>query len=148
MLSRTAEYALRASVFLGERGSHRSTTHQIAEVTQVPAGYLAKVMQSLARAGLVTGQRGVNGGFLLARAPREISLWEIVQAVGTFQRIESCPLGLDEHAHELCPLHRRLDDAVAQIEATFQGASLADLLERATFSGTAGFPVSDPGPLG
>ena len=148
MLSRTAEYALRASVFLAERGSSRTTTQQIAEVTQVPPGYLAKVMQSLARAGLVTGQRGVNGGFSLTRAPREISLWQIVQAVGTFQRIEACPLGLPEHSHELCPLHRRLDDAVAQIEATFQDASLADLLERATFSETAGFPVPDPDPRG
>jgi Rrf2 family protein len=146
MLSRTAEYALRASVYLGERGTQRSTTQQIAEVTQVPAGYLAKVMQNLARAGLVTGQRGVNGGFCLARDPGEISLWDIVQAVGTFQRIESCPLGLEEHAHELCPLHRRLDDAVAHIESTFRDASLADLLERATFPEGAGLPTPDPDP--
>lgn len=133
MLSKTAEYALRATVFLAERGDARSTTQEIAEATRVPAGYLAKVMQTLARAGLVTGQRGVNGGFLLARPAHEISLLEIVQTGGAFQRITKCPLDLPEHAHDLCPLHRRLDGAVATVEEEFRRATLADLLHRATF---------------
>lgn len=140
MLSKTAEYALRASVFLAERGPARSTTQQIAAVTQIPAGYLAKVLQNLARANLVSGQRGLNGGFSLARPPGDISLLEIVQTVGTLQRITKCPLDLPEHCESLCPLHRRLDDAIAQVEGVFREATLLDLLERATFAGTAAFP--------
>jgi len=47
MISQTAEYALRAIVFLADQQGTARTTAQIAEVTQVPPGYLAKVMQSL-----------------------------------------------------------------------------------------------------
>ena len=70
MISQTAEYALRAIVYLADQGGVARTTSEIAETTQVPAGYLAKVMQSLCRAGLVKSQRGLNGGFKLAHDPR------------------------------------------------------------------------------
>lgn len=53
MISQTAEYALRAIVFLADQRGTPRTTAQIAEVTQIPAGYLAKVMQSLSRVKLV-----------------------------------------------------------------------------------------------
>jgi Rrf2 family protein len=60
----------------------------------VPAGYLSKVLQSLGRAQLVNSQRGLHGGFTLARAPSELTVWEVIQAVDPLQRIRSCPLGL------------------------------------------------------
>ena len=57
MITQTAEYALRAMVYLADQEEPR-TTNAIAEKTQVPAGYLAKVMQVLSKAGLVHAQRG------------------------------------------------------------------------------------------
>ena len=62
MLSQTAEYALRVVVFLASREDNPATIAQIAAATQVPQGYLAKVLQSLARAGLTKSQRGLHGG--------------------------------------------------------------------------------------
>jgi Rrf2 family nitric oxide-sensitive transcriptional repressor len=133
MISQTAEYALRAVVFLGERPQERHTTRTIAEHAQVPAGYLAKVMQSLAQAGVVRGQRGLNGGFSLARAPRDISLSEVVEAIDPIRRIHKCPLNLEAHREELCPLHSRLDKALARIEKEFRESTVEDLLVRPTF---------------
>lgn len=133
MISQTAEYALRAVVFLAERPQERHTTRTIAEHAQVPAGYLAKVMQSLAQAGVVRGQRGLNGGFSLARSPGEIALSEVVEAIDPIRRIRECPLNLEAHRTELCPLHSRLDKALARIEREFRESTVQDLLVRPTF---------------
>jgi Rrf2 family protein len=104
------------------------TTRQIADASRVPAGYLAKVLQALARAGVVTGQRGLNGGFLLARRPEELTLLDVVRVADGSRRITTCPLGIAEHGRALCPLHRRLDDAVAQAEQTLGDVTVADVL--------------------
>jgi Rrf2 family protein len=129
MLSQTTEYALRAVVFLaGQHGSPR-TTSQIAAATKVPVGYLAKVMQGLCRAGLVRSQRGLHGGFTLRRDPPEMSLLEVIEAVEPIRRFPTCPLGLPNHGRNLCPLHRRLDDAAAAIERAFRDTTLQDLLQ-------------------
>lgn len=127
MLSQTTEYALRAAVFLAGDGGGPRTAAAIAEAASVPAGYLAKVLHRLARAGVVSSQRGVGGGFALRRDPEEVSVLEVVQAVDPIRRIRSCPLGLPEHRRALCALHRKLDDAYATIEASFRDTTLAQL---------------------
>lgn len=133
MISQTAEYALRAIVYLADQQEPR-TTQQIAQVTRVPAGYLSKVLQSLARGGLVTSQRGLHGGFRLAQSSKEVTVWQVIDAVDPLQRIRSCPLGLKSHGVNLCPMHRRLDDALAMVETAFRASTVAELLEEPTRS--------------
>jgi Rrf2 family nitric oxide-sensitive transcriptional repressor len=132
MISRTAEYALRAVVHLAavaDGDSPSRTVGQIAAATRVPEGYLAKVLQALTRAGVIASQRGLGGGFRLVKTARDTSLYEVVQAVDPFQRIRDCPLGLDAHGKNLCPLHKRLDDAMLLIEEQFRATTIAELLE-------------------
>jgi len=133
MISQTAEYALRAIVFLADQGQPQ-TNREIASATRVPAGYLSKVLQSLSRAKLVKSQRGLHGGFTLARSPSGLTVWEVIQAVDPLQRIRSCPLGLKTHGVNLCPMHRRLDDAMAMVEKAFRGSTVAELLAEPTTS--------------
>ena len=133
MISQTAEYALRAIVYLADQAEPR-TTQQIAEITRVPAGYLSKVMQSLARGGLVHSQRGLHGGFKLVKPPATLTVWEVVEAVDPLQRIHACPLGLKSHGVNLCPMHRRLDDACALVEEAFKASTVAELLAEPTRS--------------
>ena len=106
MISQTAEYALRAIVFLADNPSEAQTAEAIAKGTKVPVGYLAKIMQGLARSGLVTSQRGLYGGFTLVLTPKELSVYDVIQAVDPIVRIAHCPLGLEGHGTNLCPLHR------------------------------------------
>lgn len=127
MISQTAEYALRAMCYLATQDSAR-TTQEIADVTRVPVGYLSKVLQLLARRGLVNSQRGIRGGFTIAKPATDLSIWEIINAVDPLQRIRSCPLGLVSHGVNLCPLHKRLDDAMASVEKAFRDSNLAELL--------------------
>ncbi|NLF30508.1 MAG: Rrf2 family transcriptional regulator [Planctomycetes bacterium] len=131
MISQTAEYALRAVTCLAAAEGGPLTARQIATLTRVPAGYLAKVLQSLVRSGLVESTRGVHGGFRLARRPQEMSILDVVQAVDPLQRIRDCPLHLKAHRHRLCALHRRLDDAMRHIEEILGAASISDLLDEA-----------------
>ncbi len=128
MISQTAEYALRAVVCLADHDGGPMTTQQVAEKTQVPAGYLSKVLQALARVGLVDSQRGPTGGYTLRGSLDAISVLDVVNTVDPLARITSCPLGLSSHGAELCALHRRLDQAVADVESSFRQSSIADLL--------------------
>ncbi|MEX0717834.1 MAG: Rrf2 family transcriptional regulator [Planctomycetaceae bacterium] len=128
MLSQTVEYALRAMVYLASETGHPRTTEQIAARTRVPHAYLAKLMQSLSRAKLVHSQRGVHGGFMLARDPSELSIFDVVDVVDPIGRIRECPLGLASHGVRLCPLHRRLDNALAEVERAFRETTLAEIL--------------------
>ena len=128
MFSQTVEYALRAAVFLASRAGEPATTEEVAGRTRVPAPYLAKILQGLAKKGVVRAQRGVGGGVVLARPAAEVTILEVVNAVGPVQRITTCPLGLPSHGPRLCPLHKRLDAALAQVEAAFGGTTLAEVL--------------------
>lgn len=128
MFSQTVEYALRAMVCLCASPARSFTTETIAEQTKVPPGYLSKIMRDLVVAGLVSSQRGPNGGFALTKAPKSISILEVVNAVDPIQRIDRCPLGNPAHLR-LCPLHRRLDAAIAEIEGSFRKTMLSDIIE-------------------
>ncbi|HMX45808.1 MAG TPA: Rrf2 family transcriptional regulator [Candidatus Obscuribacter sp.] len=127
MISQTAEYALRAMVFLAMKDG-AATGQEIAAVTLVPGGYLSKIMQQLAKAKLVHSQRGIGGGFTLARQAKEISILDIVNAVDPIKHIRSCPLDIKSHGVNLCPLHARLSTASRQVEEAFAKSTLAELI--------------------
>jgi len=129
MISQSAEYSLRAVLCLAAQPAGAAlTTQQIADRARIPAGYLAKVLQVLGRGGIVTSQRGLNGGFSLAVAPEALTLLAVVSAVEPSRRITECPIGNPDHAPNLCPLHRRLDAAAASVERMLCETTVADVL--------------------
>jgi Rrf2 family transcriptional regulator, nitric oxide-sensitive transcriptional repressor len=147
MISQTVEYALRAVVYLADQGETPCTTQQIAEATRVPAAYLSKVLQGLSRGKLVHSQRGLHGGFTLAREPEDVTIWDVVQVIEPIERIRECPLGLASHRLRLCPLHKRLDDAIALIERAFRATTVAEVIaEPTTSKPLCAFPHT-PGPV-
>jgi Rrf2 family protein len=128
MFSQTAEYAMRVVAYLAAAGGQAATIKQIATGTRVPEGYLAKVLQSLSRGGIVRSQRGPHGGSVLARPADELTIYDVVQAVDPIRRITSCPLGLESHGSALCPVHRKLDNALGLVERSFRSATIAELI--------------------
>lgn len=128
MLSQTAEYALRAMVCLALTPDELVPTSVLAEGTQVPSHYLAKVLQSLAGSDLIMGRRGVGGGYKLAKSADEINLLDVINAVSPVRRISACPLGISEHGSDLCPLHKKVDQAAESVINIFSGTSLAQLI--------------------
>jgi Rrf2 family nitric oxide-sensitive transcriptional repressor len=127
MLPKTAEYGLRAVVWLAREPNGMQSADQISEATKVPRRYLHRVLQDLVKAGLVRSQSGPGGGYSLEKAPADITILDAVNATGGIERIRSCPLGLESH-HELCPLHAELDKAYRNTEEAFSRATLVDVL--------------------
>jgi Rrf2 family protein len=128
MISQTVEYALRAVVHLAYLAPAACTTTELAKVTRVPPAYLSKVLQSLARSEIVRSRRGIGGGVSLAVDPKQLTIFEVVNAVDPIQRIRACPLELASHGVKLCPLHRRMDAAMAQVEHAFRTTTLAEVI--------------------
>ncbi len=129
-VSQTAEYALRAVVWLAQNPGAPQTTQQLAAGTLVSVSYLPKVLQPLGRAGILTSQRGINGGYSLDRDPEDLSVLEVISCVDPIQRIKRCPLKLTTHTGGLCPLHRMLDDAIADLERRYAETTISGLLRQ------------------
>jgi Rrf2 family protein len=127
MLSKTAEYALRAVVWLARHPDTVESADHLAEVTKVPRRYLHKVLQDLVQAGIVRSRSGPGGGYSLDRSTQDVSILDVVNAVAPLERIRECPLGLSSHT-SLCPLHKELDKAYAATEQAFARVTLAKLM--------------------
>ncbi len=81
-ITRQADYAVRAVLYLAQLGEEqRAATSQIAQEQQIPPSFLAKIVSQLSVAGLLQTSRGARGGVSLARAPEQISLLEVVEAI-------------------------------------------------------------------
>ncbi len=127
MLSKTAEYALRAVACLAGRPGQPASADFLAEKTKVPRRYLQRVLQDLVNAGVVHSRPGPGGGYELAVPTNTLTIYDIVQAVAPLERIKSCPLGLSTHT-ELCPLHAELDRAYAATEAAFKAVTIEQVV--------------------
>lgn len=136
MISQTAEYALRIIVYLASLEGEAATTAQIASATKTPQGYLSKILRNLAKGGLVQSQRGLHGGSTLIRSPKRMTVWDVIDVVDPLQRIRTCPLGLKSHGVSLCPLHRRLDEALATVERAFRATTIAEVVAEPSASGS------------
>jgi Rrf2 family nitric oxide-sensitive transcriptional repressor len=133
MISQTVEYSLRAVLVLASQYDKAMTVREMAEVARIPAPYLSKIMKGLVRAEIVQSRRGLGGGFKLARNPKDITIWDVTQAIDPLERIRTCPLGIEGHA-VLCPLHRRIDRAIEQIETAFRASTLDEILNESSDS--------------
>ena len=128
MVSQTLEYALRAVVTIAQQGGHPCTAQKLASITQVPGPYLSKLLQDLVCAKIVASKRGLHGGFSLRNGPAELTVWDVAEAIDPLPRIRECPLALRTHRGTLCPLHRRLDQALAFVEQSLRGTRISELL--------------------
>lgn len=127
MLSKTADYALRAVVYMGSQRGLPASADLLAIKTKVPRRYLTRVLQDLASNGLVSSRPGPGGGYELKKTPGNMTILDVVNAVSPIQRIKSCPLNLKSHT-SLCPLHAELDRAYAATEKAFKGMTIAELV--------------------
>ncbi|MGH3097693.1 MAG: RrF2 family transcriptional regulator [Streptosporangiales bacterium] len=82
-VSAKTDYALRALVEIGRRGGGDVpvAADDVAEAQGIPRGFLLGILGDLRRGGLLRSQRGPQGGWLLARAPEEIALADVIRIV-------------------------------------------------------------------
>jgi Rrf2 family iron-sulfur cluster assembly transcriptional regulator len=136
MLSSTSDYALRAILVLAQATDGRpQRADRIARATGAPANYLAKTLNALAKAGLVTSTRGPFGGFVLAIPAAELSLARIVDCFDEPRPQTRCLLGNApcDQRHP-CVAHQRWTAIKAARRAALADTTVADLLGASTAS--------------
>lgn len=131
MVSLTADYALRAILLLANQEHSRAiSADEIAIATGAPRNYMAKVLNVVAKAGLVTSMRGPSGGFSLALPAAGITLGRIIDLFDTVPLNPRCMLG-----SRPCDLTRpcRAHDAWTAVTSArrspFLNTTIADLLQ-------------------
>lgn len=124
MISKTAEYALSALVCLAHEG-RALTAKEIARTTGMPEGYLAKVLRTMARIGLVRSRRGPTGGFTLGMPPANMTLGQVIEA------IEPQRNGPLVNGAMLSDLRERIRKATNAERSVFADVTLADVVAKA-----------------
>ncbi|HTD54577.1 MAG TPA: Rrf2 family transcriptional regulator [Silvibacterium sp.] len=90
-LTKKADYGLMALKYLAENSESMSlSAKDIAEAYHIPQQLLAKILQRLAKEGLLRSHAGMNGGYTLSRKPNEISAFEVIRAIDGPLFITSC----------------------------------------------------------
>lgn len=130
MLSQTAEYALRAVLYLAEHGKTGPISVGVLSHTlSLPRNYLSKTLHVLAKRRILSSVRGPGGGFQLAIPPDSISLLEVVAPFDEIGGQRQCLLGgsrcSDDHP---CPAHGRWKEVADQLLAFFQQTTVEDLI--------------------
>lgn len=128
-LSRLCDYAVAMLTHLALRGGGPESAAEIAAATGVPPATASKILKLLARGGILVSQRGVQGGYALARPAEAISVAEIVEAVDGPIALTTCIDDADESCGiaTLCPARgnwQRINDA---IRAALGEISLAEM---------------------
>jgi Rrf2 family protein len=109
MLSKTGLHAVRALVALAKlpEGMYAGAA-RIAQEIAAPQNYLGKLLKALAEEGLVESQKGLGGGFRLARDPKQISLLDVFEPIEHVSRWSGCILGRPECSEvDPCAIHER-----------------------------------------
>ncbi|MGB9867437.1 MAG: RrF2 family transcriptional regulator [Bacillota bacterium] len=129
LIRRETDYALRALVYMATRPSGtRVTSADLAAAEDVPPDFLQKLLRKCARAGLLKAHRGAQGGFSLARAPREITVLHVVEAVQGPVTFSKCLLGRDTCPRSsACPLRGRWEALGEEVSRFMMGTTLEDL---------------------
>jgi len=131
MLSKTAIHAVRAVLRLAalEKGKYQGAA-SLAKAIGAPGNYLGKLLQTLARKGLLKSQRGLNGGFRLEVPASEISLMAVVQPIDQLEKWDRCVLGRPKcNDEEPCPLHSEWGPLRDRFLKLLEERTIADLLE-------------------
>ena len=109
IFSKTCEYGLRAVIFIAQESEQGKKTgvKEIARHIGSPEHFLAKILQSLSKQGLIQSTKGPKGGFYLPEAGFDTSLAAIVHAIDGDQLFTGCAMGLKNcSAKNPCPLHK------------------------------------------
>ena len=80
-VTKKADYAIRCVLHLSRDPEAVASVEEISRAMLVPKTFLAKILQSLMRAGIVSSTRGVKGGFRLAKRPKDINLLDVIEAI-------------------------------------------------------------------
>ena len=130
MLSNTSKYAIRAVIFLSVFATKEKKLgiKAISKKLDIPAPFLGKILQLLARQGILVSTKGPNGGFALGKPPQEISLMSIIEIIDGKDAFDMCvirttPCSLSSP----CSLHDMISPSKNEMKKIFISQTIDDL---------------------
>ena len=127
--SRSAEYAIRAFVYLADVPPGKyAMVKTIAEESDIPSHFLAKILQQLARQGFLRSSKGPTGGFALRYPSSEITLLQIVESIDGLADYQRCIGGMTECNDQMrCGMHDSWKALRGRIIEYLEGTTVEDL---------------------
>ncbi|MDP0499708.1 MAG: Rrf2 family transcriptional regulator [Verrucomicrobiota bacterium JB022] len=128
-LSLKVGYACQVLAQLGQAFGQAELPHieDLAQAEHIPQNYLVQILNELRNAGLIVSKRGKQGGYALARAPREISLYDIVCAVEG----ELLGFSTSSEGASAANVHRIWAEVVKELEQQTRAYSVEDMMRSA-----------------
>ncbi|MCK5826323.1 MAG: Rrf2 family transcriptional regulator [Desulfuromusa sp.] len=132
VITRATEYAVRAIIFLAQQPKDGIVLKKdICRTQEVTPAFLTKIFQPLIKAGIVNSQRGVGGGFLLAKDPSEVTMLDILEAEEGKLKLNHCLVDADFCQRDAyCSAHEVWHDAQREMAEVLKRYSIADLVRR------------------
>lgn len=133
-LTQATDYSFRVVLYLaGLEPDVVVTAKDIADHEEIPMRYLLKTLRSLVKAGILRSFRGPEGGYALAKEPKDISLLDVVEAVEGPIAINRCFMQADycsKHWAHVCPVHQVLGEIQHKLAQDLAQHNFGDLLTR------------------
>lgn len=151
LFSSASEYGIRTMLYLASQSQIRPTLiREIAQNLQIPFSFLAKIVQTLTRRGLLTSQKGPGGGVALARPAEEITLLQVLEAINGLDLTWRCVLGMPRCAESglHCPLHEQWKIIRDGIVSMLNNQSIAQWAEQWKVPHPSAPSTSTAGPEG
>ncbi len=132
VITRATEYAVRTVIFLAQQPKNDIVLKKdICRTQEVTPAFLTKILQPLIKAGIVNSQRGVGGGFLLAKDPYEITMLDILQAEEGPLKLNHCLVDTSAcHRDAYCSAHEAWYEAQTQMAEVLKRHNIGDLVQR------------------
>ena len=133
MFSKTTEYALRATIFIAQKGTieHKLGIDEIAKAIGSPQSFTAKILQMLTKDNkIVSSARGPHGGFYITRESKKLPARAILEAVGEDAVLKKCVLGLKQCSElKPCPMHAEYKMIRQQLNVLFENTTIQHLAD-------------------
>ena len=130
MLSNTSKYAIRAVIYLELYASEarKSGIKEIAGELGIPTPFLGKILQVLAKKGILDSTKGPHGGFWLKKPALDISLMEIIEVIDGTDSFDTCLIRTSRCSDdEPCSLHEKITGYRNGIRGIMETETIADL---------------------
>ena len=132
LITRASEYAILSLIVLSKNSSPMDSETLSRELS-IPKSFLAKILQSLARKGILKSFKGVNGGFVLDKEAKNINMLDVMSAVeGKAPAVFECSPSIHDcpsNRATLCNIWPFLNKLQGKIDLFLAELSLADILE-------------------
>ncbi len=129
MLSNASKYAIRAVLFLAENSSKykKYGAKDIASELEIPLSFIAKILQKLAKSGVISSSKGPGGGFYTSNENLQNNICKILDEIETENIFEGCFLGLPRCSDDNpCPIHHIVAPFKEALYDKFNNQTIAD----------------------